>query len=71
MPRKKTRPQTVTTPSGAVIPLGSMVSFYHNGWRVGYLEEIIGPGTIKVRPLKEGARFITLAPDDLRELEKK
>lgn len=70
MPRKKlTKPQSVTIPSGAVIPLGGLAHYYFNGWRVGYLEEIIETGKIiKVRPLKVGARLITLTPEDLKEI---
>lgn len=70
MPRKPKPepPKSVTLASGAVIPLGAPVSYYLNGWRVGYLEEIIAEQTVSIRPNKVGARHVTLGTDDLKAI---
>lgn len=67
MPRKKQAAVTLST--GTVIPKGGLVCYYVNGWRTGYLEEITG-ATVKIRPIKPGAkvRLVTVAIDDLKEM---
>lgn len=41
MTRKK-KVEIVEMPDGKTAKLGDLVSYYRNGWRLGYLEEIAG-----------------------------
>lgn len=74
MPRKKeSQPAILPVETAALAPVGSLVAYYLDGWRYGYVEEVRKTSVV-VRPIapKNGAqpRSIVVAKEDVKYADK-
>jgi hypothetical protein len=68
MPRKKPeKPSQVQLPDGTLVAQGTLVSYYRNGWRAGHVVEIISAHSVKIQPIVQTVRRVTVPVEDLRK----